>query len=312
MMTPQHDSAAARTRLLSAGPGRWARWLACAGLACLTTLSAWSQAAPSELLKSRFESVRQSTKDNPFGRDVYLQSTEAGNELKGDVFALVDHPYAQVAAALRQPGNWCEVLSLHINTKSCVAQSREAPTEIMVHIGRKHDQPLKDAYMINFAFKLHNASADYFVARMEAPTGPLATRDYRITLEAMPWEANRSLVHLTYSYGFGMAGRMAMQGYLATLGSGKVGFTVTGRRADGGADYIDGVRGVVERNTMRYYLAIDAYLTALREPAPERFDRRLKLWFDATEKFPRQLHELDWPDYLAMKHSESARQQAAK
>jgi hypothetical protein len=102
---------------------------------------------------------------------------------------------------------------------------------------------------------------------------------------------------------------MAMQGYLATVGRDKVGFT---RVSSGGSDYIGGVRGVVERNTMRYYLAIDAYLGALSSPAPEQFEKRLNNWFSSTERFPHQLHEIDRQQYLDMKRSEYARQQNAR
>jgi hypothetical protein len=93
-----------------------------------------------------------------------------------------------------------------------------------------------------------------------------------------------------------MAGRLAMKTYLATIGSAKVGFTQTSS-----GDYIGGVRGLVERNTMRYYLAIDAYLGSLAIPADKRVDQRFAAWFDATEQYPRQLHELDRQAYLQMK-----------
>ena len=73
-------------------------------------------------------------------------------------------------------------------------------------------------------------------------------------------------MHLSYSYDYGVAARVAMQGYLATIGRDKVGFSVVGTQADGQPVYIGGTRGVVERNTMRYYLAIEAYLGALSLP----------------------------------------------
>jgi len=60
----------------------------------------------------------------------------------------------------------------------------------------------------------------------------------------------------------------------------------------------------VERNTMRYYLAIDDYVAA---PAPSQLEQRLNTWFDATERYPRQLHEMEKPDYLAMKRVEAKR-----
>jgi hypothetical protein len=124
-------------------------------------------------------------------------------------------------------------------------------------------------------------------------------------LEAVAIDSTHTFIHLTYSYGYGTAGRLAMKTYLATIGSDKVGFS---KSADSG-DYIGGVRGLVERNTMRYYLAIDAYLASLSLPAGQRLDARLNRWFDATEAYPRQLHEVEKDDYIQMKHHEVQRQQ---
>ncbi|MFX5562722.1 hypothetical protein ABTD73_19920, partial [Acinetobacter baumannii] len=62
---------------------------------------------------------------------------------------------------------------------------------------------------------------------------------------------------------------------------------------------------------MRYYLAIDAYLSGLEAPAGERLEKRLTAWYGATEQYPRQLHEVSREDYLAMKRKEVARQQKA-
>lgn len=47
-----------------------------------------------------------------------------------------------------------------------------------------------------------------------------------------------------------------MSGNVATVGSDKIGFAVIGHEPDGTPLYIGGTRGVVERNTMRYYLAL--------------------------------------------------------
>lgn len=47
---------------------------------------------------------------------------------------------------------------------------------------------------------------------------------------------------------------------------------------------------MIERNTMRYYLAIEAYLGAYTLPAAEQPERRLRDWFAAVERYPRQLH----------------------
>ncbi|MDQ6881386.1 MAG: hypothetical protein M3150_04750, partial [Pseudomonadota bacterium] len=67
----------------------------------------------------------------------------------------------------------------------------------------------------------------------------------------------------------------------------------------------------VERNAMRYYLAIDAYLDSLSVPAGQQVERRIQGWFSATERYPRQLREMDRPAYVAMKRNEVERQQTA-
>jgi hypothetical protein len=86
---------------------------------------------------------------------------------------------------------------------------------------------------------------------------------------------------------------------------------VTGRRNSGQAIYIDGMRGLIERNTMRYYLAIEAYLGALSAPAAAQLDKRLNDWYAAVERYPLQLHEISLQEYLEMKRREYVRQQAA-
>jgi hypothetical protein len=118
-----------------------------------------------------------------------------------------------------------------------------------------------------FAYHVDRAGNDYFSVVLQAPTGPLSTRNLRILLEAVPFEDHRSLLHMTYAYSYGQAARWAMQSYLATIGSAKLGFSVVGRSADGQVIRTGGARGVLERNTMRYYLAVEAYLAARRLPA---------------------------------------------
>ena len=88
-----------------------------------------------------------------------------------------------------------------------------------------------------------------------------------------------------------------------------MGFTVAGTQPDGHPIHIGGMRGVVERNAMRYYLAIDAFLGALSGLPQARLEKRLHDWFAATERYPRQLHELGQSQYLDMKRKEYLRQQ---
>ena len=60
---------------------------------------------------------------------------------------------------------------------------------------------------------------------------------------------------------------------------------------------------------MRYYLAIDAYLSAYTLPPGEQFEKRIRDWYASTERYAPQLHEMDQADYLEMKRKEMRRQQ---
>jgi len=82
---------------------------------------------------------------------------------------------------------------------------------------------------------------------------------------------------------------------------------VTGENGQGKPVYCGGMLGALERNTMRYFLAIDAYLGSLSVPEDKRLQKRLSDWFAATEKYPLQLHEMSRGEYLAMKQQESKR-----
>lgn len=65
-----------------------------------------------------------------------------------------------------------------------------------------------------------------------------------------------------------------------------------------------------ERNTMRYYLAIESFLGALTAAPQDRTEKSMQAWFEAVERFPRQLHEMERAEYLEMKRREYARQRA--
>lgn len=274
---------------------RLARWFAGLGAACLLALGAVQAHADAGTLRSRYTELRDEMRNNSYGRQLHIDSQEGNNALQGDVYAVLEHPFEDVKDALQNPHAWCDIMLLPFNTKACEANGGQ----LSVRIGRKYNQPVDQAYRIDFGFRNAAASANYLQTRLNAAQGPFGTHDYRIDVEAVPLDGGRTFMHMRYSYGFGGMGRFAMQAYLATAGAGKVGFTS------------DGVRGAVERNAMRYYLAIDSYLDTMDLPQMQRVERRINHWFSATERYPRQLREMDRNTYVAMKRQEYDRQQTA-
>jgi hypothetical protein len=278
-------------------------------LACVVLMTPSFGADTETALRDTYQRLAPQLASNPFHRPLHLDSTEAPDSLKGDIYAVLDYPFATVNSALNDPAkgpaNWCDVLILHLNIKYCHATTTGNGSTLNVNLGKKVEEKLSSTFRVTFDYRMDVTRADYFRVDLSADKGPMSTKDYHIVLEAVAIDSTHTFIHLTYSYGYGTAGRLAMKTYLATIGSDKVGFS---KSADSG-DYIGGVRGLVERNTMRYYLAIDAYLASLSLPAGQRLDARLNRWFDATEAYPRQLHEVEKDDYIQMKHHEVQRQQ---
>ncbi len=279
-------------------------------LAALCGTPGAADAQDAATLRSRQAALSAQLSNNQFQRPLVLESTLTNPILKGDVYAVVGQPYDVVAHALQGMDHWCDILILHLNVKNCRARGSGAGSTLSVAVGRKFDQPLADAYQIDFAYRVTASKPDYLEVSLHADAGPLGTTNYRVVLEAVPLDSKTSFLHMSYSYAYGIVAEVAMKGYLATIGRDKVGFSIVERNADGTPVYVSGLRGAIERNTMRYYLAIEAYLDACTLPAAQQPERRLQQWFSAVERHPRQLHELERDEYVSMKHRELARQEA--
>jgi hypothetical protein len=271
-----------------------------------------SDATPAAALRAKYGALQPRLHQNQFLKPLYLESSETSDSVTGDVYALIKHPYATAGTALNGPAHWCDIMMLHLNTKYCRAFTGNSGDVLQVNIGKKNGQALDEGYRVEFVYRVAAHTPDYLKVALTADAGPFSTRDYRVILEAIPLDSESTFVHLTYSYAYGLAGRLAMQTYLSTVGSSKVGFTVMGKQSGGGVTHVGGMRGLVERNTMRYYLAIEAYLGALSEPPQARLEKRLRDWFAATELYPRQLHEVELGEYLDMKRKEYLRLQARR
>ena len=276
-------------------------------LAAALFVAAPATAQDANALRAKSATLQDKYASNQFGRPLVLESTQTSGDLRGDVYTVVEHPFATVQQALQSIDHWCDILILHLNVKRCRANA--SAKMLSLNVGRKFDQTIEDAYELEFTWRVVQTTPDYLLLQISAEDGPLSTKNYRIQVEVIPVDAKKSVIHMSYAYGYGFAARMAMQTYLATVGRSKVGFSITGRNAEGQPVHIGGVLGLLERNTMRYYLAIDAYLSAYTLPAGEQFEKRIRDWYASTERYAPQLHEMDQAEYLDMKRKEMRRQQ---
>lgn len=240
---------------------------------------------------------------------IEVRSQQHGDLTAAEISGVVDQPYASIAPILVDAARWCEFLPLSLNIKSCTHQREGGLTRVTLYAGRKFYQTPDESHRLVYHFRVLVHDAQALKVSMDAEDGPYGTRDARIELIATPLR-DRTHVRVHVSQRIGFMGRLAAQSYLATLGKDKVGFTVTGHTPQGEPIYVKGMQGVIERNGVRYYLAMQAYAASESLPPTARLDARMRLWFDMTERYPDQLHEIGRDEYFEMKTREWANQRA--
>ena len=93
------------------------RWMPIFMLICSVWFSSgYSYAAESDVsnipLRAKYLELNKKLSNNQFQRALYLNSTESSHDLKGEIYAVVDYPFATVNLALNDPAHWCDVLIL--------------------------------------------------------------------------------------------------------------------------------------------------------------------------------------------------------
>src|SRR5205085_8323750 len=112
-------------------------------------------------LRLRYAALAQQRQRHPFQRALQIESSDGQDGLTGEVVALVDSPFAIAAVALDAPSQWCDILILHLNTKYCRAETNARGTVLHVVIGKKYDQPIDQAYRVDFVYRVAARNADY-------------------------------------------------------------------------------------------------------------------------------------------------------
>jgi hypothetical protein len=279
-----------------------------AGVALLAFAgSARALSTQAATLLAEYQVIHPELLHNPYGVPIYVRSRDQGDLLTAEVYGRLDYPLERLKAALAEPAGWCELLALSLNVKACVHDVQTESRWLTLYMGRKFYQAPDKAYQIRYRFQATASTPDYFEVSLSAADGPLGTRDYRTSLQAISVPGG-TLVHIRSSYRSSIASRWATSVYLATLGKGKIGFSSVAVDGDGRPKYVEGVRGTIERNTMRYYLALQAALETRDLPVNDRFEARLRRWFTLTERYRTQLYEMDRAEYLQAKRREHINQ----
>jgi hypothetical protein len=257
-------------------------------------------------LAERYQQLKSGVEATLPGTSISLVSAEQDGVLSADVTSILPYPYTTTAPALAAVENWCQFMPLHFNIKACTFETDERGEVLTLYSGRKIYQAPDDSHMLTYRVEKRIQSGERLALRLHADSGPAGTRDYRIEVDAMPVKEG-TLFHIRSSYRTSMTSALLTSTYLSTLGRDKVGFTRI--EQEGALHPVQGMRGVVERNVMRYQIAIDTFLETQALPESSRREAALRSWFRQNESHPQQLHEMTEKEYLEIKHREWDNQQ---
>src|SRR5689334_1132555 len=149
-MSPTRCHRTGRTRAAASVLRHALAALAVLAGALLSMLSAPAAAQDAAALKSKYGAIQDKLANNAFGRPIHLESTQTSGDLRGDIYSLVEYPFGTVEQALQKVDHWCDIFILHLNVKGCASSGSGAKGHLSLAVGRKFDQPVEDAYKLEF------------------------------------------------------------------------------------------------------------------------------------------------------------------
>jgi hypothetical protein len=288
--------------------GRWlASWLA-AGvwLAVSAAVSAAAQApaAGAAALQAQFGAL--AGRPGLGGLPLHVQASELEGVVSGEVQAVFARGFDEMIGLLRSGGQWCEVVVLHPNVKACTHEPSGERERIVFYTGYKYYQPARLSRRHQYYLHVERHEPGYLLARLWPEPDKLMAGAEPAVIEVVALGRDRAGLRVYYHQRLSTWARLAAKAYFATLGRDKPGFTVLGHDADGKPVHVHGLVGAIERNIVRYFLAIQTHLDA-HDTAPDD-EHRFSHWFALTERYALQLHEMEKDSYLETKRKERAQQ----
>jgi hypothetical protein len=241
---------------------------------------------------------------SPLVLAIHLESHVESNFSGVDIYGIIDYPFETIQKELSKPRNWCDIIILHPNIRACTYSATDGGTMLTMHNVNRHFQTITEAYQVYYKYQIMAGTPSFLDISMAADKGPMSSSDHKFRIMAVALDAKRSFVHLSYSYRYSPLQYIAIKSYFALFGSKVAGFSVEGVDEKNGPVYVSGVKASIERNLMRYYMAILAYFDALKYSPEQRFEKRLSGWIDLSDRFQKQFPKIERKQYFEFKRTD--------
>jgi hypothetical protein len=265
--------------------------------------ASWGDEGAFQRLSGRYPELQEAARRGPFGLPLQVHSEERETRISAEIHGIIDHPFRALAATFTEPGGWCNFLVLNPNIKTCTFRREAQEILLTLYIGSKSYRAPESATEQVYRFLVRARHPEYAAISLTAAQGLLGTTAHRFEFEAGS-VAGKTVVALSSSFEPSVLSRLLTGIYLTTLGRYKIGFSREATEAGVPAGYVRGVKGMIERNAMRYYLALKAFLETSDLPAGRQFEARASLVYDLMDLYPAQLRQMDKAEFLDIKSRE--------
>ena len=269
--------------------------------------ASWGGEAVPQRFFGYYQELQEAIRRGPFGFPLQVRSEERRDLVSAEALGIMDHPLQAFGAAVTEAASWCEFIPLNLNIKACTIQGDAREPLITLYIGGKGYLSPEWASQQPYRFLLRARQREYVAVELSALQGLMGTKAHHLEFEAASIDG-RTVVALRSSYEQSAASKLATAIYLATVGRDKVGFSRERLGPDSQASFVRGAQGIIERNLMRYYLVLKAFLDTQALPDSRRFEARISTFYDLMERYPSQLHEMERAEYLDAKRRERQNQ----
>jgi hypothetical protein len=273
----------------------------------LSPRASWGSEAALQRFRGYYQELQEAARRGPFGFPLQVRSEERGDLVIAEALGIMDHPPQAFREAVTEPAPWCDFIPLNLNIKACTIRWDGKEPRLTLYIGGKGYLAPEWASQQPYRFTVRARESEYMSVSLSALQGFMGTKTHQLDFETAS-VAEKTMVALRSSYEQSAASKLATAIYLATLGRDKVGFSRERVGPDGQANFVKGAQGIIERNLMRYYLILKAFLDTQKLPGNRRFDTLISAFYDLMERYPAQLHEMERAEYLDVKRRERQNQ----
>jgi len=131
-------------------------------------LPAWGGEGGAPRLQRWYRELYDLSQGTPFGVPLRMHSEERNDQVTTEVYAIFEHPFDTIKAALSSPFSWCEIAPLNVTVKACTYQIQPHQTVLTLYIGRKYYQRPQEAASQPYQFVVHAGDPGTLSVHMSA------------------------------------------------------------------------------------------------------------------------------------------------